>query len=233
MLEWSALLLGLAGSLHCIGMCGPLVLALPGRDSSRVCFLISRALYNAGRTLTYVLLGIVAGIAGQVISLAGYQQTLSLVLGICLLLAVLIPAGLLLRPLPQTARLSGWFRRLFGTLLRRHSLPALFGLGVLNGFLPCGLVYVALAGAAATGTVTHATGFMLFFGLGTIPAMLATAFGGKMLGLRAGVAVRRLVPAAMLVVAVLLILRGLSLGIPYLSPALPAAAAASDAAICH
>ena len=231
MLAWTALLLGLAGSLHCIGMCGPLVLALPGRDASRLRFFAGRTLHSAGRTLTYVFLGAIAGAAGQTISLAGYQQTLSLVLGIALLLAVLIPAGLLLRPLPQTARLSTWFRRLFGKLLRRHSLPALFGLGVLNGFLPCGLVYVALAGAAATGTVAHAMGFMLLFGLGTVPALLAIAFGGKLLGLRAGAVVRRLVPAAMLVLAVLLILRGLSLGIPYLSPALPAAA--SDAAICH
>ncbi len=217
---FAGLMVGLVGSLHCAGMCGPLALALPVPPDARFRYVMGRVLYNLGRTVMYVILGAIAGAVGQKLFLAGAQQIVSIVLGSVLLLFALAPS--LVRRLPDGAnlvdRLTAPVRRAIGALLRRSSVTAMFLLGLVNGLLPCGLVYVAVAAAVTTGTVATGAIFMAGFGIGTIPVMLTIALLGKQLqgGLR-----KRLyavLPAFSVVIAVLILLRGLNLGIPYVSP---------------
>lgn len=210
----AALILGLAGSLHCLGMCGPLALALPGARASRGEYVTGRIIYNAGRIATYALLGAVFGLIGKTLALAGWQRGLSIGAGF----AMLIAAFSLHRLAP--AFNLGFLRQAWGKLLGQRTLLSLFGIGLLNGLLPCGLVYVALAGAAATGDALHGAAFMAIFGAGTFPAMLAVSLAGRALSVPLRLKFQRVVPYAVGVLAVLLILRGMDLGIPYLSPAL-------------
>jgi sulfite exporter TauE/SafE len=216
----SGLVVGVLGSVHCAGMCGPLAIALPVPQAARMKYITGRVLYNLGRVVTYMLLGAIAGAVGKRLFMAGAQQIVSIVLGILLLIFALAPS--VLHRIPTGAllleRLTGPVKRALGTLLQRSSLVALFLFGIVNGILPCGLVYVALAAAITTGDVFHGVLFMAGFGLGTVPVMLAIALLGKQL--QGGVRKRlsRLLPVFMTVIAVLVLLRGLNLGIPYVSP---------------
>ncbi|MFC2170351.1 sulfite exporter TauE/SafE family protein [Calditrichota bacterium] len=217
---WTGFIIGFFGSVHCIGMCGPIVLALPGAQSNRLFFITSRIFHSLGRSLTYALMGLVIGLIGQSIKVAGFQQGLSIVLGVMILLGVLLPSRfsskLLNSPVVQKgiAKTRSWWASLFG----HKSLVSLFVIGILNGFLPCGFVYVGLAGAASTGSAINGALFMALFGFGTTPALLATALAGKMIGIGFRSFVRKLLPAGAILLATLMILRGLSLGIPYISP---------------
>ena len=218
---WPAFLLGLAGSLHCVGMCGPLALALPRPPRH---LLAGRLLYNLGRTLTYAGMGLLFGGLGQTLLMAGWQRGLSIATGL-LILAYLL-SGWLGRgrwSLESAAlRLLAPVQRALGRLLQRTSPGGLLTIGLLNGLLPCGLVYVALAGAAATGTPAGGALFMAVFGLGTSPMMLAIALAGPALYGRLRGRFQAVIPVALGLMAVALILRGLELGIPYLSPDLTA-----------
>ena len=231
---WPTLILGLAGSLHCVGMCGPLALALPV-GMSRASFLAGRLLYNAGRLVTYAVFGAGFGLIGKTYVLAGLQRGLSIAVGVVLLgwlYARTRPGQFVFaqRIIPQ---LIAPLKMALAKQLRARALPSLFAVGLLNGLLPCGLVYLALAAAAATGTATDGALAMLVFGAGTVPAMLAVSLCGQ--PLHAGLRLRfqRAVPVLVAVLAVLFILRGLSLGIPYVSPDLSPPALASGQPCCH
>jgi len=217
---WTAFVVGLAGSLHCIGMCGPIAIALPFRDIGRLRLLLGRVAYNVGRIITYSVLGLGAGLIGQTVNVSGYQQVLSIVLGALILLAVILPSrfGALITGAKLHARLFEPFKRLWARLFGRDSVRALFVVGLLNGFLPCGLVYVALAGAVTTGSLYGGAVYMAVFGLGTFPVMFAMSLVGRLLGTGFKTKLHRLVPVGAVVLAALFILRGLSLGIPYVSP---------------
>lgn len=219
---WSAFALGFIGSAHCLGMCGPLVLALPQERAGA----LARAarlllLYNAGRTLTYIFLGFVFGLIGQALSLAGLQQMLSLTLGSIILLAIIVPALMQRGNVVLALHAFTFLKSAMARLFRRPAPGSLFFIGVLNGLLPCGLVYVALAGSLLTGSALQAASYMAVFGLGTIPALLALGMAGERIRCRWQFRLSRMLPAAAFCLAVLLILRGLSLGIPYISPKLP------------
>lgn len=211
----AAFILGLLGSLHCAGMCGPLALAIPVVSRTRFGFFGGRMLYNLGRILTYVLIGALFGMVGETFSLAGFQRWLSVSAGALLLLGLFFTRLTFAKP---TTHLVMRIKSTFATLLQKRSYPALFALGATNGLLPCGLVYVAAAGAAATGHIISAAEYMLMFGLGTTPVMLAIPLLGRKLSFR--FSFQKLVPISVGLVALLLIVRGLSLGIPYLSPQL-------------
>jgi len=216
----SGFIIGIVGSLHCAGMCGPLALALPVPQGGRAQFVAGRLLYNAGRVVTYALLGAVAGLVGRRLFMAGAQQTVSIVLGVVLLVVALAPAVLKRLRIGSTllARISDPVQRMIGALLQRSSLLALFLLGLVNGVLPCGLVYMALAAAITTGGVLQGVLFMTGFGAGTVPMMFLIALAGKQIqgGLRKRLTA--LMPVFTAVIAVLIILRGMNLGIPYVSP---------------
>lgn len=213
---WTAFALGLVGSLHCAGMCGPLVLALPVAPGRWGMHLTGKLAYHAGRILTYATLGLLFGGLGQLLGLAGWQRWISVATGTAILL------GLSAWPLRHTtgfiARPVGFLKAILGRLLRQHRLPAQFAFGAVNGLLPCGLVYWAGAAATTTGDALGGARYMTLFGLGTVPMMLGLALAGRLLHLRLQRHLRQLVPVSFGLLAALLILRGLNLGIPYVSP---------------
>ena len=219
---WTAFTLGLVGSLHCAGMCGPLALALPSCGKSPVGFLLGRTAYNLGRILTYCLFGFAFGLLGRTLAVAGFQRWVSIALGI----AVLV--GLFASKTPglswHLSGLVGCLKSSMSGLLRRRSYASLALLGLLNGLLPCGLVYVACAGATATGDVPAAVGYMAAFGAGTLPMMLALSLSGKLVPFSLRLKLQKAIPASAFLLALLLILRGMALGVPYLSPNLAAGA---------
>ena len=214
---WTAFLLGLVGSAHCAGMCGPLALALPATGGTRATFLAGRVLYNAGRLVTYAALGATFGLLGQTFALAGFQRWISLGAGAAILLGLFVSSRFALRLPAVTA--VGWLKCCFGKLLQRRSLASVFLLGLLNGLLPCGLVYAAAAGATATGHIIDGTLAMFTFGLGTVPMMLGLSLAGPRLHTAFRLRLQRFIPASLAIVGTLLVLRGLALGTPYLSPA--------------
>jgi sulfite exporter TauE/SafE len=217
---WTAFIIGFAGSLHCIGMCGPIAIALPLRDESKYRLLLGRVLYNTGRIFTYALLGMIFGFIGSGFFIGGYQQLLSIALGVLMLLTLFLPSkyasyitGAKLHE-KMTAKIKGLWRK----LMQKNSIGSMFLIGLLNGFLPCGLVYIAIAGSVSTGTALGGAFYMAVFGLGTFPVMLAMSLVGQILSFKLKLKLRKLLPVGVAVLAVLFILRGMSLGIPYISP---------------
>lgn len=224
---WTAFLLGLVGSLHCAGMCGPLALALPAAGNTMPGYILGRVAYNTGRIVTYCLLGIVFGLAGWTFLLAGLQRWVSIALGVSLLLCLFASRRLSLSR-PVTFAVNQLKSRM-SVLLRRRSFAALAVLGLLNGLLPCGLVYVACAGAAATGGTLAGASYMTAFGIGTVPMMLSISLSGKLVPPSLRLKLVKTIPVCVFLLGSLLILRGMSLGIPYLSPDM----SATGASCCH
>lgn len=218
----AALSLGFLGSFHCVGMCGPIAMALPLGSSGSLYRMLGAVTYNSGRIITYGLLGLLFGLVGKGFVIGGYQQALSIVLGLAILLTLLFPsvltssAGLTKIISAPVSKLKSLLRGLFA----RESFSALFLIGVLNGFLPCGLVYIGVAGAIATGDAIKGSLFMMAFGAGTIPALLAVSMAGNLITVQWRAKMRKAVPVFIGIMAVVLILRGLNLGIPYVSPEL-------------
>ncbi len=215
---WTALLLGFLGSAHCAGMCGPLALALPSDGPSRATFIYGRVFYNLGRVTTYAALGAAFGLLGRTFALAGLQRWLSLLAGMVILISLLASPRLLVAA--PMVRGVGWVKGRLGKLLQRRASSALFGIGILNGLLPCGLAYTACAAAATSGTISGGVEYMAAFGLGTLPTMLALSLAGRRLQFALRFKLQRLIPFSLALVGCLLLLRGMDLGIPYLSPKL-------------
>lgn len=214
------LTIGLIGSFHCIGMCGPIVVALPLKKHNLFSKITGAILYNSGRVITYSVLGILFGILGRGIRLAGFQQWTSILLGVAMIVSVLFPY--FFREKITIGNLfSGFAARLINRLRKLftdRSYTSLLMIGILNGLLPCGLVYVAIAGAISSGTVLSGALFMMMFGLGTIPLLLTATLASDAIGQRIRLKMQRVVPYFVFVLGVLFILRGLSLGIPFVSP---------------
>jgi sulfite exporter TauE/SafE len=217
---YTALMIGLVGSLHCIGMCGPIAISLPLGKKSWWRRTLGGLTYNTGRILTYSILGALFGFLGQGIEMAGLQRWASILIGIVLILSVVFPALFKGKIKIEQflfgfgGRMVGRFRKLFAI----NSLPSLFSIGLLNGLLPCGLVYVAVAGALNTNSILGGIGFMLVFGLGTLPMMLTIPLLGNLIGSGFRKKYRYLLSIMIVILGILFVLRGLSLGIPYVSP---------------
>ena len=218
---WTAFLLGLAGSLHCAGMCGPLVLALAKARPRTMHESTGRVFYHLGRVTSYCLLGLMLGLLGHVAAPAGFQRWLSIALGVALLGGLLLSTKIPL--VAPVVKWVGWLKGSMRGLLQRNSLMSQATMGALNGLLPCGLVYVAAVGATATGDPLNGAAYMALFGLGTWPMMLGIHFAGQRLPLPARLSLGSVTRVAVFLMAVLLILRGLELGIPFISPDLSAA----------
>ncbi|WP_162052536.1 sulfite exporter TauE/SafE family protein [Pontibacter pamirensis] len=217
---WAGFLFGLVGSFHCVGMCGPIAVALPFVWSSGWRYYAGRLLYNGGRIVTYTALGALAGAFGQSLQMAGLQQTVSIVSGILILLLLVLPAALQGKAAKAvgTDKLMIWVRHKLGYFFQKNSLGALFMVGLLNGLLPCGFVYIALAGAISAPGIEGAMLYMALFGLGTLPLMFLVSLSGKLISLKLRSTFSRMVPYVGMCLAILFIVRGLGLGIPYLSP---------------
>jgi len=228
---WAGFLFGLVGSLHCVGMCGAIALALPGADGPRLRYVAGRVLYNLGRLTTYALLGAAVGAVGQGLRLAGWQQGLSVLAGGLVVALVAVPERWQARAAAVLGLgvVLGRVKARLGYFYQRPTLGSLYAAGVLNGLLPCGLVYVALAGALSMPGVAGGAAYMALFGLGTQPLMLLVALGGPLLPWHWRSRLRWAVPGLALGLAALFIVRGLGLGIPYLSPRLSATVGAPAA----
>lgn len=218
----TGLTIGIIGSFHCIGMCGPLALSLPVNKEAHAWKQVAVIMaYNLGRVTTYFSLGILFGIIGKSFALVGYQQALSIGTGV-LLLIVLLFGNKLRTNIPFIAAFHRWLKnRLFVLLRKPQRITVFFLIGVVNGLLPCGLVYLAIASAVTTGAAINGGVVMLGFGLGTIPLMVVLMVAGTFISVAFRSGIRRMVPYFAVLVACVLILRGLNLGIPYISPVMP------------
>lgn len=211
---WTAVTIGFFGSFHCIGMCGPIAMALPNQSNTLAGKIAGRSLYNLGRIITYSAMGLIFGVIGHSISLAGLQRPLSVLLGVLIIAAVLLP-----KVFYQRLRSFTGFERLLTRLNNRlrqamqsHSKITLLSIGLLNGLLPCGFVYAGLAGAITTGTVTGSTLYMALFGMGTFPAMFMMSMAPDLISLETRRRINRLMPYLAIALGILLIIRGLLMG---------------------
>jgi uncharacterized protein len=188
--------LGLMGSLHCAGMCGPLVLLTPIVPGTPIA---SRLTYHAGRISVYALLGLLFGAIGESLVLAGFQRWLSIIVGV-LMLAIIPLKG-------QLTRAPFFVKKLFGRFLQQRTFRSIFALGATNGLLPCGLVYVAATASVADGSILQSSLSMIAFGLGTLPMLLGISFARQRINPTAVPFLRRLAPWTVAVAALLLIAR--------------------------
>jgi sulfite exporter TauE/SafE len=219
---YAGFLIGFLGSFHCVGMCGPIALALPTNSESQLSLLWNRILYNFGRIITYSLFGALFGLFGQRLSLVGLQEAASIILGAVILIAVLSPRKVKnwFASTPVYQAVNTFVKESFAKLSTSKSGKSFLWFGIINGFLPCGFVYVAIAGAVSTGGAINGAIFMALFGLGTLPIMLATSMAGKYLTQGIKRRINKLIPVFAVLLGIIFILRGLGLGIPYLSPKL-------------
>ncbi|MFD2202583.1 sulfite exporter TauE/SafE family protein [Shivajiella indica] len=216
---WTAFLLGFLGSFHCLGMCGPIALAVSSKDNSR--FLKNKIIYNLGRTITYSFLGALIGLLGFSIALAGLQQWVSIGMG-----SVILVMAFSYKSSEKWISKTGLFgavaklKSLLGYYLKKGGTTAFFASGVLNGFLPCGMVYIALIASLALQSPLNGALYMFFFGVGTIPMLLAIMITGKIISVSLRAKFTQALPYVAMFIGILFIVRGMGLGIHYLSPKL-------------
>lgn len=219
MLYFTAFITGILGSFHCLGMCGPLALLAPQGQNTKQ-FVVGRLAYHSARIGIYATMGLLLGFLGQGLQLAGIQQYISVSMGILLLVIAI-------------SKITGsgkrannkWFSKYKNTITQQFSkfiskpgIAAQASVGALNGLLPCGLVYIALAGAVTSINATQGALYMGLFGIGTLPMLLSVSFASRWATQSIRSNINRAMPYFVTVVAVLFIVRGLNLGIPYLSP---------------
>ena len=216
---WTAFLLGFLGSFHCVGMCGPIALAVGGKGSNK--FLFNKIIYNLGRSLTYAMLGLVIGSLGFSLSLAGIQQGISIGMGILVvLLSLSYKKADQFLSIPALSRVVSWIKSKLGQYLKSGSKVAFFSTGLVNGLLPCGMVYMALAVAMGMQSPWLGSAYMFFFGLGTIPMLLGLMISGDLLPIVRRQQFQKAIPYLGMLIGILMVFRGLGLGIPGLSPEL-------------
>lgn len=228
-------MLGILGSMHCIGMCGPIALAIPHKGTSKSSIFSEGIIYNFGRIITYSIMGLLLGLIGSTFKLAGFQEQLSLIVGVLILIGVLLPKKYY-TALNDTKKINFIVSKIkvkFQALLKSKNLLSLLFIGILNGMLPCGLVYIALAGAFATGEVSTSTFYMAAFGFGTMPVMALIFISKNLVTINIRQKINRLIPFGVALIAILMILRGLALDIPYISPVLPETVLAEEPSCCH
>ena len=218
---WTAFVFGLLGSLHCVGMCGPIAFILPLDRTNSVRRIWQIINYHLGRIFTYGVIGISFGLIGESLNLLGYQRQISIGIGIIMILAIITPqlAKRFTKPLNHyiMKRLT-WVKSKMQIQLNKKSTFTLFTLGFLNGLLPCGLVYMAVFGSLAIGNTLEGGFYMMLFGLGTVPLMTGAIYLGNFMKLKLRQRVLKIIPVAVVIIGLLFILRGLGLGIPYVSP---------------
>lgn len=219
-LFFAALTLGMIGSFHCVGMCGPLAFSLPLSNTSDFAKFTGSFLYNLGRIITYSIFGLFFGLVGKSFILFGFQQWLSILVGISILFFLFVPKKWIINRQAGTvfSKYSHTVRSLLGQLFHKKNYSCLVAIGILNGLLPCGLIYMAVTGAIAAADPFKSAFFMASFGLGTLPVMWSVSFFGNFIGIGLRKKIRRAYPIMMGLMACLLIVRGMGLGIPYVSP---------------
>ncbi len=217
---YTAFIFGLMSSFHCIGMCGPIAMMLPVDHNNQAKKVVQIITYHAGRLTAYGSIGLLFGLLGKGFFLAGVQQRLSIFIGVAMILVILIPEKLLARYnfSKPVYRLISRIKQTLGSQFKNKSFKSLFIIGLLNGFLPCGMVYVALFGAIAMQSASYGVLYMVLFGLGTVPLMSSVVYINGYLTVPLRNKIQKIIPYAGVIIGLLFILRGLGLGIPYVSP---------------
>jgi sulfite exporter TauE/SafE len=216
----TAISLGLVSSFHCLGMCGPIAFILPINQRSKIGKVIGLLAYNFGRVITYSFLGLLIGVFGEGLRFVGISQAISIVLGVGLILYVLLSKKII--------KINFYHRYFFkfnnsvktklSGMLKKQSNLALLFTGLLNGLIPCGVVFIALQAALLQNSLLNSVFFMFVFGLGTIPMMFSISYLSNSFNKVSKIKINKVMPVLTIVVALLLIIRGLSLDIPYISP---------------
>ncbi|GAA4291786.1 sulfite exporter TauE/SafE family protein [Aestuariibaculum suncheonense] len=231
---WSAIIFGILGSFHCVGMCGPIAFMLPVDRSHSVKKVAQISSYHIGRLLAYSIIGLLFGLIGKSFYLFGVQQQLSIAIGILMILIILIPTRIFNRynASQPIYMLISKVKSALGKALKKKTADTFLTIGFLNGFLPCGLVYMAVFAAITMPSALQSSLYMTLFGLGTMPLMTSAIYLGKFLNNSIKQRIQKAVPVFVIIIGLLFILRGLGLGIPYLSPS-PVTELATSAIDCH
>lgn len=216
----SAFIFGLLGSFHCVGMCGPIAFLLPVDRENKLKKFFQIFLYHFGRISSYAIIGLLFGLLGKSFSLFGLQQQLSVLVGVLMILAMIIPYNKLSKynGSKPMFKLVSRVKSSMGKQLKKKTADTFFTIGFLNGFLPCGLVYMAVFAAIASANALQGSLYMALFGAGTIPLMTTAIYLGNFISVNVRSKIRKTVPAFVIIIGLLFILRGMGLGIPYLSP---------------
>lgn len=217
---YTALILGLISSLHCIGMCGPIAMMLPVSRNSPERKALQIMAYHLGRIFSYSLIGLLFGIVGRGFYLGGWQQWLSIFAGTAMIVMVLIPVSLFNKYIfaKPVFRFVSKLKNKLGQQFSRSSFRSIFSIGMLNGLLPCGMVYAAVFGALAMTNLVQSVAFMVLFGIGTVPLMSGLIYVQKFFALPFRNKIQKAIPIAVTCIGVLFILRGMGLDIPFISP---------------
>ncbi|MDR7132700.1 sulfite exporter TauE/SafE [Algoriphagus sp. 4150] len=211
---WTAFLLGFFGSFHCVGMCGPIALAVGGKN--RRTYFIHKILYNLGRTFTYAVLGLIVGSIGFSLSLAGVQQVFSIAMGVVILIfALSYKRADQFLAVPALSGIVIWVKRQLNRFLSAGGYAAFFATGLANGLLPCGMVYMALVAALAFQSPILGATYMFFFGIGTIPLLLILMYSGNIFSAQVRQNFQKAIPYLGVMIGILFIFRGLGLGVFY------------------
>lgn len=217
---FTAFIFGLISSFHCIGMCGPIAMMLPVDRNNQAKKVTQIITYHLGRLFAYSTIGFIFGMLGKGFLLAGMQQKMSIFIGIAMILIILIPEKVVAnynfsKPI---FKVISKIKTTLGSQFKNKSYKSLFTIGLLNGFLPCGMVYVALFGAIAMQSPTFGVLYMVLFGLGTVPMISSIVYLNSFLTISIRNKIQKAIPYVAVFIGIVFILRGLGLGIPYISP---------------
>ena len=231
---FTAIIFGLLSSFHCIGMCGPIAMMLPVDRNNHTKKVSQLIIYHIGRLIAYGSLGLMFGILGKGFFLAGMQQQLSITVGILMIIIAVVPERIFAnynfsKPI---YKIISKVKTSLGSQFKNRSYKSFFTIGLLNGYLPCGMVYVALFGALAMSSLEFSILYMLLFGIGTVPMMSMVVLISNLVSIPIRNTIQKAIPVLAVCIGVLFIMRGLGLNIPYVSPSTMSLFVQSEAN-CH
>lgn len=217
---YTALIFGLISSFHCVGMCGPIAMMLPIDRTNEAKKVMQILTYHFGKLIAYGTLGLFFGLLGISFYVAGWQQQMSIILGIMMIVVAIVPEKVFARYnfSKPVYKIISKVKSKLGQQFKSKSYFSLFTIGLLNGFLPCGMVYVAIFGAVAMQSVSLGVVYMLLFGIGTIPMLTFVVYLSQFLTFSFRNTLQKVIPIVAIVIGMLFIIRGLGLDIPYVSP---------------
>lgn len=215
---FSAFLIGLAGSVHCVGMCGPLALAIPGASKDKgFTFFLRTIAYQISRISGYGVLGLIVGFFSQGMQITGIQPYFSLLSGIILLFLGffgIIPEVNAFSKYPIIQHFQVKINRIIGTVMTNEHFSTPFVLGFLNAMLPCGMIYIALGTGLSSGNMSEAALYLISFGLGTLPLMFMMSLSGQFLSLQMRRSWQKTIPIIFMISGIILIYKGMNIDLP-------------------